>query len=95
MSEDTFCMEKKEYQYQIEKLQSHIDCLTVELAEVQRNKFELPAEPIKAAEMLIYATNSFKNLLGKEQEYKIYNKSELRQIAEHLLVYCNSAEYRE
>lgn len=29
MSEDTYCMEKKEYQYQIEKLQSHIDCLIV------------------------------------------------------------------
>lgn len=74
------------------EMQSHIDCLKAELEEVQTDKLELPSEPIKVAEMLIYATDSFKNLIGKEQEYKVYDKSELRQIAEHLLIYVNDSE---
>lgn len=77
---------------QIKEMQSHIDCLKAELAEVQMKKQELPEEPIKVAEMLISSTDTYTNFLGKEQEYKIYNKSELKQIAEHLLVYCNHAE---
>lgn len=74
------------------EMQAHIDCLKAELAEVQMNKQELPAEPIKVAEMLIYATDTYSNLFGKEQDYKVYDKSELKQIAEHLLVYCNNTE---
>lgn len=77
---------------QIKEMQSHIDCLKAELAEVQRNKLELPAKPIKVADMLISATVTYKNLLNKEQEYQIFDKSDLRQIAEHLLVYCNHEE---
>lgn len=77
---------------QIKEMQSHIDCLKAELAEIQMDKQELPTEPIKAAEFLIYATGTCTNFLCKEQEYKVYDKSELRQIAEHLLVYCNHAE---
>lgn len=38
---------------QIKEMQSHIDCLKAELAEVQMNKQEFPAEPIKVADMLI------------------------------------------
>lgn len=76
----------------ISEMQSHIDCLKAELAEGQMNKQELPTEPIKVAEMLIYATDTYTNLFGKEQDYKVYDKSELKQIAEHLLVYCNNAE---
>lgn len=41
---------------QIREMQSHIDCLKAELAEIQMNKQELPEEPIKVAEMLISAT---------------------------------------
>lgn len=77
---------------QKEEMRTHIDCLKAELEEAQMNKQELPTEPIKVAEMLIATTGTYTNLLGKEQEYRVYNKSELRQIAEHLLVYCNHAE---
>ena len=68
---------------QIKEMQSHIDCLKAELAEVQKNKQELPLEPIKVAEMLIYATGA---------DCDIYSKSDLKQIAAHLLVYCNNVE---
>lgn len=79
-------------EYQIEEMQSHIDCLKAELAEIQMNNQKLPEEPIKAAEMLISASGKYTNMLGKEQDYRLYDKSELRQIAEHLLVHCNHAE---
>lgn len=77
---------------QIKEMQSHIDCLKAELAETQMKKQELPEEPIRVADMLIYATDTYTDFLGKKQEYKVYDKSELKQIAEHLLVYCNHAE---
>ena len=83
----------------ITEMQSNIDCLKTELTEVQKNKFELPGEPIKAAEMLIYATktfesNSIQRALGVGESYNcdVYSKSDLKQIAEHLLVYCNNDE---
>lgn len=78
---------------QIEEMQHHIDCLKAELAEAQYNKFELSSEPIKAAEMLIYAEYSYKNkFTGMQHRGHLYSKSDLRQIAEHLLVYCNNSE---
>ena len=82
----------KEKDKRVFEMQSHIDCLKAELEEIQMNKQELPEEPIKVAEMLISATGTYTNLLGKKQDYNVYDKSELRQIAEHLLVYCNHAE---
>lgn len=85
--------------YQVEELKNHIDSLKAELAESQGKKTELPNEPIKVAEMLIdaqgtYETNIIQRKFGaKEIEtYTMYSKSDLRQIAEHLLVYCNNAE---
>lgn len=78
---------------QIEEMKHCIDCLKAELAEAQDNRFELPSEPIKAAEMLIYAEYSYKNkFTGMQHRGKLYSKSDLRQIAEHLLVYCNNSE---
>lgn len=84
---------------QISEMQSHIDCLKAELAEVQMNKQELPAEPIKVADMLIhtsgeYETSSIRRALGAPEKdtYDVYSVSDLRQIAEHLLVYCNNME---
>ena len=90
---------------QIKELQSHIDCLKAELAEVQMNKQEFPTEPIKVADMLI---DEFTSVSGDYVRATIKNnypvddtafcdlrKREirlLRQIAEHLLVYCNNAE---
>lgn len=56
----------------------------------------LPTEPIKVADMLINAEGEYehnpieKALCGEDKGiYRIFNVSELRQIAEHLLVYCN------
>lgn len=57
----------------------------------------LPTEPIKVADMLINAKGEYKHnaiakALYKEDKgtYRIFDVSELRQIAEHLLVYCNN-----
>ena len=84
---------------QIEKMQDHIDCLKADLEEAQYNKIQLPHEPIKVAETLIDATGTYKtNSLsrafgaGDTETYNLYSKSDLRQIAEHLLVYCNNSD---
>lgn len=77
---------------QIKEMQSHIDCLKAELAEIQMNKQELPEEPIEVAAMILKKTVVGKNGYGQEKEYKAYDESELKQIAKHLLVYCNHAE---
>ena len=92
--------EKEEkYKKQIEEMQHHIDSLKSDLAESQDNKIELPYDPIKVAEMLIdaqvtYETNSLSRAFGAgdTETYNLYSKSDLRQIAEHLLVYCNNSE---
>lgn len=51
-------------------------------------------EPIKVADMLI---NTHKRDLYENSAYysKIFNISELRQIAEHLLIYCNANKEQE
>lgn len=56
----------------------------------------LPTEPIKIADMLINAEGDYehnplaKALCGTDKgKYRIFEVSELRQIAEHLLIYCN------
>lgn len=86
-------------------MQSHIGCLKAELAEVQMNKQEFPTEPIKVADMLIdkftsvsgdYARAAIKNNYPVDDTaFCDMRKREirlLRQIAGHLLVYCNNAE---
>lgn len=58
----------------------------------------LPAEPIEVAGMLINEKiELIKSTDGIETEIKksIFDISELRQIAEHLLVYCNANESEE
>ena len=62
-------------------------------------KLELPTEPIKVAEMLIYATETYETSslakrfgAGDTATYKLYSNADLRQIAEHLLVYCNNSD---
>ena len=62
-------------------------------------KLELPTEPIKVAEMLIYATETYETSslakrlgAGDTATYKLYSNADLRQIAEHLLVYCGNYE---
>lgn len=56
----------------------------------------LPTDPIKVADMLINAEGEYehnpivKKICGTDKgAYRIFGVSELRQIAEHLLVYCN------
>lgn len=68
---------KVERDKQVSEMNAHINCLKDELEEIQMNKLKFPSEPIKVADMLI--DNS-------------YSTGCLRQIAEHLLVYCNNAE---
>lgn len=58
---------------------------------------EFPTEPIKVADLLIhdtcvYENKLFKGYLGDTSVVNRYSKSDLRQIAEHLLAYCNNAE---
>ena len=56
----------------------------------------LPTEPIKVADMLITASKKRTNCMtGKEYDKYIFEKWQLRQIAEHLLVYCNHNEEAE
>ena len=84
---------------QIEEMRQHIECLKADLAEAQERKFELPIEPIKVASMLIDATETYETSslakrfgAGDTATYKLYSNADLRQIAEHLLVYCNNSE---
>ena len=72
--------------------------------EESQNNFEnitdfLPTEPIKVAEMLITAKEEceplhIRNNVFKDT-YRIFGVSELRQIAEHLLIYCNHNKEEE
>lgn len=62
----------------------------------------LPTEPIKVADMLINAEGEYehnpivKKICGTDKgAYRIFEISELRQIAEHLLVYCNHNKEEE
>lgn len=70
-----------EYQKKIEELENR------DIAEL------LPEEPIKVADMLINAQTEYENnsIFATQKEYtaNTFSVSELRQIAEHLLVYCN------
>lgn len=70
----------------------------VERMRVKQNEITdfLPTEPIKVADMLINAEGEYehnpiaKALCGEDKgTYRIFDIGELRQIAEHLLVYCN------
>lgn len=94
---------KKERDCQIAEYQKKIEELKVENAELhcemQAMKVfpdEIPAEPIKVADMLINAEGEYehnslvKSICGTDKgTYRIFDISGLRQIAEHLLVYCN------
>ena len=69
------------------------------LEEMANGLYELPAEPIDCAAMLINATIECENspilkAVGGPEKSRVayYTPDELRQIAEHLLVYCNHVE---
>lgn len=62
----------------------------------------LPTEPIKVADMLINAEKEYeynsvvKKICGTDKGiYRIFDVSELRQIAEHLLIHCNHNKEEE
>lgn len=94
---------KQERDKQVSEMMAHIDCLKAELLEVQcfsdKSKQNIPDEPIDVAAMLIKATvtvntNSIQKVFAPNMPVKYetekYSKSDLRQIAEHLLAYCNN-----
>ena len=59
--------------------------------------YVFPTEPIKVAEMLISADEEcspmkFPFPSGGQTKIKTFGLSELKQIAQHLLVYCNANE---
>ncbi len=77
---------------------SKSEFLEVERMRVKKNEFSdfLPTEPIKVADMLINAEGECehnpleKAFCGTDKgKYRIFDAAELRQIAEHLLIYCN------
>lgn len=71
---------KKERDCQIEEYQKKIEELE------KKSDFCFPEEPIKIADLMIHGWET-------SWDYKHLSVSELRQIAEHLLVYCN--HYKE
>lgn len=71
-----------EYRKKIEELESR------DIAEL------LPTGPIRVADMLINASKKRKNCMtGEEYDKYIFEKWQLKQIAKHLLIYCN--HYKE
>lgn len=91
-----------EYQEKIEELNAENSELHCELQAVNAFQEGYPTEPIKVADMLINATctrekgdieKAFYKAFGNNSdmvEENVFDISELRQIAEHLLVYCNN-----
>lgn len=72
---------------------NEIDRLKSRIIELEEAQEELPFEPICVAEYLMDRTievkNTFPALQGGETSHvPVHDVSELRQIAEHLLVYC-------
>lgn len=85
---------------QVEKnyYKSKLEFLEVDRMRVKKNEITvfLPTKPIKVADILINADGEcehnllMKSIFGKDKgTYRIFGVPELRQIAEHLLVYCN------
>lgn len=94
----------EKYQQIVDELsekQYELDNLKIKVSDIenQNGKRELPKEPIKVAEMLIYEkityeTSSIARAFGAGDTgtCNLYSNSDLRQIAEHLLAYCNNSE---
>lgn len=80
----------------------HIMHLQKQIDELSDSIIELPGSPIECAALLInagfeYNTNNIQRVFGAGEKTWInrYSVSELRQIAEHLLVYCAHNEARD
>lgn len=77
----------------VSEYQNEIDRLKSTVQELEKLQEELPFEPIHVVEYLIDRTIEVKNTFpalqgGKTSHVSVHDVSELRQIAEHLLVYC-------
>lgn len=77
------------------ELKKHISKLEAELED--KAEIELPDSPIEVASMLINATFEYKNSLlslamgfDETSFCDKYSKSDLKEIAEHLMAYCNN-----
>ena len=82
-----------EYRNEIDRLTAENAELHCEMQAMNVYREELPFEPIEIAQYLINRTmevkNTFPALQGGEISYMpVHGDSELRQIAEHLLVHC-------
>lgn len=88
-----YYQEKNELQYKTQEMEKHIGCLRSDLAEAQKNAIDY-GNPITVAQELIEKSAYRVNPLGQETKTYFYSKSELKQIAEHLLVYVNNTENR-
>lgn len=76
-----FSEHDKKFLEEIQELKTENAELHCELQAMQVFSDELPSEPIEVAQMLINAVGA---------HTRLYDISQLRQIAEHLLVYCNN-----
>lgn len=91
---------------QLEKLRQENNELEIELAELREEKQiehelakELPIDPIDVASYLINATRTYETSsiqkaigMGDTDTYNAYDISDLRQIAKHLMIYCEENE---
>lgn len=84
---------KGQYLQNIDCYNKRIDQLNKQIEELRTKNAELPSEPIEVAQFLIGLSKEV-NDFGLHYFKKIYNIPKLRQIAEHLLVYCNNNEVK-
>lgn len=88
--------EKESIEMRLKLLKKDRDDLREETEKLKKTQDFSALEPIAVAEMLINAEGEYKRnpvakaFCGNDKgTYRILGISELRQIAEHLLVYCN------
>lgn len=87
--------EKESLETRLKLLKSERDGLREEVEKLRNAQDFSNLEPIGVANIIINAEGTRENLFGRitgkgeTETYRIFEISELRQIAEHLLVYCN------
>lgn len=86
---------KESLETRLKLLKSERDDLIEEVEKLRNAQDFSNLEPIGVANIIINAEGTRKNLFGRitgkgaTETYRIFDVSELRQIAEHLLIYCN------
>lgn len=86
---------EREMNKKIHDYLNEIDELKCRIRELEESQEELPIEPIKVADYLISKkgkTNVPGSICELANYFPIYSTFGLREIAEHLLVYCDYAE---